>query len=402
MRRFLALSMAVLVGGAAAAKDVRNQSLEGAVSLLAKDVKDGLGDAKPEVAFGSFAAHEEADAAADSNAAPEVVRALTEALKALGVTVVRGRANFNVSCKFKEQEDGPTSLQLVQLTLLLTNKETGKKTEYAQQVTNQVAVQRFLGLSNEAPPGAGPRERNKAFKAAVDDRIPSTKDKPRPAPKPTLIDGTIARPAAGSHFGIEVSAAALKADPKEPHAAGDYTVVTPTDDRGLAYVKIDRGHVYGVWIHNTADFDAAVSLTVDGLSMFVACDKEDPGSKKPLRDTDGKPLHNFVVVEKGKKVFIQGWFVNMKETDEFLVTEYAKSLSSQFQAPTSQVGVITCCFHAAVPKDQPFPAGEPTDPDEFSQSADGTGKGARVQSPYEAVERKIGLLRATVSVRYSK
>ena len=150
-----------------------------------------------------------------------------------------------------------------------------------------------------------------------------------------MKDGQI-KPGPGSPFAIEVFTAAPNADPKKPHKISDYGIAVPKDEDGLAFVKIDRGHVYGIQITNTADFDAAVSLNIDGLSMFVACDKDDPASKKKLRDDKGQPLHNFIVVEKGKKVFIQGWFVNLKETDEFLVTEYAKSLSAQFQAPSAK------------------------------------------------------------------
>ncbi len=397
MVRYLSLCVAVLTGGAVTAQDVRNRSLEEAVGLLTKDVKEGLGGAKPEVFLGTFGPHKRANAAAQSNAAPEVVRLLTESLAKADVKVVRGRANFTVTGTYMEVEDQKSGMQIVKLEFTLTDKEAGKDREYSQLVTNQVAVQKFLGISNEVPPNAGPKDRFVSFKKEVDKFIPSSPEKPKPA----LKDGQI-KPGPGSPFAIEVFTAAPNADPKQPHKISDYALVVPKDEDGLAFVKIDRGHVYGIQITNTADFDAAVSLNIDGLSMFVACDKEDPASKKKLRDDKGQPLHNFIVVEKGKKVFIQGWFVNLKETDEFLVTEYAKSLSSQFQAPSGQVGVITCCFHAAVPKDQPFPAGEPTNPDEFSQSADGTGKGARVQSPYEQVERKIGLLRAAVSVRYSK
>ncbi len=46
MIRITALCVALLLAGAGAAQEARNRSLEDAVALLAKDIKEGLGGAK--------------------------------------------------------------------------------------------------------------------------------------------------------------------------------------------------------------------------------------------------------------------------------------------------------------------------------------------------------------------
>ena len=86
----------------------------------------------------------------------------------------------------------------------------------------------------------------------------------------------------------------------------------------------------------------------------------------------------------------------MAQSDEFKVTEYAKSLAAQLKS-IGNIGMVTACFHAAVLKDENFPPGEPVD-----NSFSATGKGARISRKCEVVERKIGGLRAQVSVRYNR
>jgi hypothetical protein len=64
--------------------------------------------------------------------------------------------------------------------------------------------------------------------------------------------------------------------------------------------------------------------------------------------------------------------------------------------------VITATFAAAWPKDQQPPSDEPSNPAEKSRSGDAVGRGTRFQQKFLEVERHIGVVRATVSVRYTK
>jgi len=98
---------------------------------------------------------------------------------------------------------------------------------------------------------------------------------------------------------------------------------------------------------------------------------------------------------------VRGWFVTRENSEEFLVTSYARSAAAALNSP-AHVGTLTALFHAAWPRDGLPPAGEPKNPDEHSQSADATGRGKRFAMQYETVEYKVGTLRAAISVRYSK
>jgi hypothetical protein len=152
--------------------------------------------------------------------------------------------------------------------------------------------------------------------------------------------------------------------------------------------------VYAVRLVNDADFDAAVSLAIDGLSLFVVCDNSARDPKT------GRPLYSHVIVPRKGSLLVRGWFVNLEQSDEFKVTRYAKSLAAELKssAPTGQV---TACFHAAVKKDEKLPPGEPAERTHaFDASA--TGRGARFERKYRVAERKIGGLRVQVSVRYTK
>jgi hypothetical protein len=67
----------------------------------------------------------------------------------------------------------------------------------------------------------------------------------------------------------------------------------------------------------------------------------------------------------------------------------------------SNIGTITACFAACWPRDGSPPPDEPA-ADVASRGADATGRGARYQQNYKEVERLFGVIRSTVSVRYTR
>lgn len=170
---------------------------------------------------------------------------------------------------------------------------------------------------------------------------------------------------------------------------------------GLAFVPLERGDSYAVRLINDSPHDAAVRLSIDGLSMFAFSELRQPdtlpgGKPNPRR---GEPLFNVVIVPKHSKVEILGWHRNNKDTDRFLVTEYAKSAAATIYHKAG-VGTITATFAAAwdpnrqnpPPDEPPFARGDPN----------ATGFGERVHAPFVEVQRRVGAVRASVSVRYSK
>jgi hypothetical protein len=399
-----ALLLCLAVAGPARAAG----SLDDAVGALVQDVKNALKGKDPAVKIASIVPDPKSHVAVNSAAGTAVLQKLREQLVRAGVQV-KLISDVTLSGTFREVEDGK-GRQLVELEIKLFDRTTGKESELAHRfVGNEVSVAHLLGVSVEYPSGATPKERAAKLKREVDKFVPPERRNPpekkgAPGPAPAL-DGNRVRAAPGSRFAIQVEVAPPNPAKDGKRVPDDYRPRKPVDGGGLALVDIQRNELYAVRLINDGDFDVAVSLTIDGLSVFVACDAAgtDPktGNKVALRDPKtGKPLFNHVIVCKRDSALVRGWFVNLRQSDEFKVTEYAKSLAKELKSP-APTGMITACFHAAVPKDAKFPPGEPADKTHaFDASA--TGRGARFDETKEVVERKIGGLRAQVSLRYSK
>lgn len=161
------------------------------------------------------------------------------------------------------------------------------------------------------------------------------------------------------------------------------------DKNGLAFIGIKRGETYAVRLINDSNYEAAVNLSIDGISMFAFSEvRIKEGPKK------GQPKFSVVIVPPRKQVVIVGWHVNQKISDKFLVTDYAKSAAALLKTK-DKLGTITARFAAAWKEDEQPPSDEPG-------KARGTGFGERVESPYVEVRRHVGAVRAAISVRYEK
>ena len=128
------------------------------------------------------------------------------------------------------------------------------------------------------------------------------------------------------------------------------------DQDGLAFLAIRRGEVYAVKVNNDSQSDAAVTLTIDGLSMYSFSDNKN---------------YEVVFVHAGKSGIIPGWHRTNDVSDSFQVAEYAKSAVAKLLPSSSTFGTITVSFKAAWPKDSQPPADEP-DPKRNTRSADAT------------------------------
>lgn len=160
-------------------------------------------------------------------------------------------------------------------------------------------------------------------------------------------------------------------------------------DNGLGFVNINRGEIYAVRLHNNSDYDAAVRLTIDGLSVFTFSD---------IREPDGSPKYNFYIVPKHRFVELRGWHRNNQRVDSFLVTSYGESAAASINH-TQNIGTITAAFSAAWAKD----GTRPHDEDFTSKGAgNATGFGPPVTEVVQEVKREVGRLRSSVSLRYSK
>ena len=150
-----------------------------------------------------------------------------------------------------------------------------------------------------------------------------------------------------------------------------------------AVVSVDMDEIYAVRLINRSPYDAAVELSIDGLSMFSFSENQH---------------YRYMIVGPKREAVIKGWHRTNQRADAFKVTEYsqsaaAKSLSSE----GTSVGTITAIFRAAWK-----PGGSPP-PDEPARGANAaTGFGPPRKTDLKEVSRIIGAERASVSVRYLK
>jgi hypothetical protein len=239
--------------------------------------------------------------------------------------------------------------------------------EFEKTTYDQATLAALFGLTFQRPsPGPGGVEDGRAVERA-------------------LVD-SFARPRA------PISGARILAAPRSPYAIEilvkgqeqPYRARTPTDDEGLAFVPIRRGEAYAVRLINNSPHEAAVSLTIDGLSMFAFSE-----SKKASR----------IIVPAGGSTTIRGWHRTDRESNEFLVTEYAKGAAALLKSDPSKVGTITATFAAAWEKKRP--EDEPPPPPS-APADDATGLGKKVEVKFTRVNRQVGVTRAAISVRYTK
>ena len=231
----------------------------------------------------------------------------------------------------------------------------------------------LLGITSDLPPDGNVKARDEKIKEAVEN------------PK-VHLDHTRIK-AGDSPYAVEILV-------KE----GDKYAPRPAVDKdGLAFVELKKDDVYRVRVYNDSPYECSAMLTIDGLNMFCFSELKDPHT--------GKQLYDRLLVRAGKSYDIPGWHRNDSKngSDEFLVTKYADSEAAQQFPNSANIGTLTVAFAACWPKDAPPPPDEPKDPPGFSKSAElGTKRGAATGNGYTLVERQFGVVRAAVSVRYSK
>jgi len=189
----------------------------------------------------------------------------------------------------------------------------------------------------------------------------------------------------------------------------DYVPRIAHDLNGLAFLKISRGEVYAIRLINNSPHDAAVRLSIDGVSVFAFSENQN--------------YKHFIVRRKATKL-ITGWHRTNQVSDEFLVTNYSKSAAAEILPNSPSLGAITASFSVAWGEgepslDRPAPeiAAPSQAPTEFEPRAtygaepgagapgeepDATGRGNAIRQDYKELRRFVGPMKAAVTVRYTK
>jgi hypothetical protein len=304
---------------------------------------------------------------------PAISLALSEQLKAQGIAIKR-RSQFSVEGKYKVvdlKDPGKPDLAAIQIEGQIVNSsgDVVKKLREREPplLTSSAAVAPLAGLTLVVPPNAG----------SVN-TIPAEVVINPPPTSPDIKD-TVVRPDRDCPYGIEVLVL----------ENGTFVPRQPALDEGLAFIPIKRDDIYALRITNDSPYDAAVTISIDGVNVFAFSEHKE---------------YSYAIFSAKKKGVIKGWHRTNEKSDSFLVTDYSKSAAAETLASTANVGTITATFKAAWPSDASPPPDEPpaTKPDLASRAADATGRGPEVSAKYDVVSRRVGVFRAAVSVRYSK
>jgi len=207
---------------------------------------------------------------------------------------------------------------------------------------------------------------------------------PKPGDKP-FVEHDCIRTSKDGKFAIEV----LVADkPSAKMKDSDYRKTKIRLDEDLPFADVKLGQAYAIRVHNNADHEAAVSLAVDGLSMFHFAEPT-------------LPRGGYILLSKRSSLTIRGWFVRLEQSRLFVVTERASGVWVSSGMPPSKVGRITLQFHACWANDSTRP---PDEPAELVASRDplATGFGPEDKADFHEVKRKIGRLRETIAVLYDR
>jgi hypothetical protein len=305
-----------------------------------------------------------------ANAGPGIGKSLADKLAA-HVTVRRG-ARLGVQGRYALADGVPARELAVRITVEVVDRTGGVLGAFIADATftpddkspeadGAGTLSSLLAVTAVLPPDEDLKARREKFLDSVN------------APK-VHLDDTRVFAAPNSPYGVEVL---VNGRPRKP-----------VNDNGFAFVPIRRNERYAVRLINNSDLDAAVTLTIDGLSLFAFSDH---------------PNYSQVIVPAKRSGVIEGWHRTNASSDAFEVTTYAKGAAAQLLPNSARLGTITASFAAAWPKNT-----RPPEDELFARLAANrgeklaTGRGPEVKAEFREVERHVGAVRACVSVRYTR
>ena len=156
------------------------------------------------------------------------------------------------------------------------------------------------------------------------------------------------------------------------------------DADNLAFLNIGRGEVYAVRVINNSKFDAAMTLTIDGLNMFTFSKNKS---------------YEFAIIPGGSERIIAGWHRTNDVSDAFQVSEYSRARWPSRCAIHRPLARFTSVSRLRGPETR---RGLLTSFPRVRETQAPTARGAELTAKYTEVVRDVGKLREAVSVRYTK
>jgi hypothetical protein len=337
---------------------------------LAKGVKKLLDEERQtSVGVGQFTAPPHLGA----GAGPGLALVFQEELRKLGVRIER-RSLLGVEGRYRDTTDRRTGQLSALLQVQVKDNKDTVLVNLSRRIADNAVIAQLFGVSAPLKPGAGTRANNRQVQARLR------------KPQVAISLGRVS-PTRSSPFAVEV-------------LVGGRGLPARQED-GEAFVRLRRGQEYAVRLVNRSKQEAAVELTIDGLSMFAFSEVKDPKT--------GAPRYRHVLVPPGESRVVVGWHRNNKVSDAFLITAYSRSAVAKLLPNSSKVGVITATFAVTTPPAKPKPAPAELekkevegDAESADEEGDATGRGREVPSRVTERKRTIGPVQAVISVRYTR
>jgi hypothetical protein len=352
--RLFVLGLALLVLASGAARARAESALEAELGEVAKKLKDKLSkDDIKAVAIGDITGR--ANLAA--NGGPGIQKILAQKLQNLGVTI-DANSKFEVKGDYKDFEDGDDKLLSVKLTIRLLDPNDVELMAIPRIIHGSESVDRVLGITGNFTPGGDAKQQS-------DERKQNLKDPPKVERK-----GARVRVSNDSPYAIEIH---VKKN-------GKFVPREAEEKDGKTFVPLQRDEEFGVLLVNDSPFDAAVSLFLDGLSMFAFSENKD---------------YQNVILKAKSQFLVEGWHLSNTKSAGFVVRDFPDTDPKLKLRDRAKLGVITACFSAAWEKDP-----EERPPDEAKTRAKFIDLGKEKKIDYKEVKRFVGTVRSTISVRY--
>ncbi len=234
---------------------------------------------------------------------------------------------------------------------------TGDSAEISAEITGQEAIPRLLGITSNSG-GEDSAHRDEKFQQDID------KD-------PCVFKRFEIFAETDSDYSIEVLV-------KQDDA---YQAIEPSKQgrRGNAFAEISHGKVFAIRLNNYSTQEAAVNLTLDGISSFA------------FSDVRAETVYWLVPPAKAGKpgsTLIRGWDKNDEESFEFKSVGYPDSAAKRLNIePNDAIGQICAQFSVALPS---------------TGAGRSAGIGDIIKDRKQSVPRDIGNLQTTIHVRYER
>ncbi|MGB7342965.1 MAG: hypothetical protein WBD20_02020 [Pirellulaceae bacterium] len=314
-----------------------------------------------------------------ASAGAGIAKQLTDALARHDISTSK-RAKFAIQGSYKRVVNGDGRVEII-IRGEFENNQTGQSFGGFEKVisaggeTNVEHLTSLFGVSADVPTNSPTKMREQVLlKSMVQPSVHVDNSKTR------------LRTSLSSPYAVEILTWHGNPPPGTNPATLPYQVKPFSLDEGNALVPIDRGDVYAIRLINESALDAAISISVDGLSLFSFADQN----------------HDHIILGHGSSAVVYGWYRTSTHSDSFRVTSYADSAVNELGASADGVGMISVAFRQAWGVNDPIPDDEFAAKLLASRGENATGRGASVVQNYRPWTGHIGAIRNVISVRYER